>query len=532
MMFGSQDVTSALERHANQVSITAQSYDDYKAELIRAANAARYVVDAEGNLADAGGGVVQANYVMSESFYKAMIRARQLSAELEAGTGYLEGWAGKTRDVEAAAGRLAALQSLQMPETKVGGFSGAITGYQEFMAERERITQQGLEEIAAIEAEYSGRRYTTVAADELAIAELQHNAIQQRSRFTGAVLYGATEEARHLAALQAEAYEDSYAKQMSAAQAHSVMVSGITARQRDEQIGTVEEQQATALAKLEAGYEEQRAATRQHFGEMQTMYLANVLATTELDDAQRAMVEDTLREMRLKFGLVTQDGLKLEEMEGILHERMLDVEGSTGKYAETMDALNTASEDAVLSGEEFRGILDLVDEGTRNLMEEAFPGLVAKTGEFGDALDRSNRGMLLFEDKRAPGAAKAMKETLTPETSLFAEYAAGAANAVKGINEELDRLDGRHVKASIDIHTGGGVPSYQHGTNYVQETGLAYLHEGERVIPAAGTPATSGAGANWTGNINVYGVSDPQAAAARVLQILQDRGIVSGAALR
>jgi hypothetical protein len=37
---------------------------------------------------------------------------------------------------------------------------------------------------------------------------------------------------------------------------------------------------------------------------------------------------------------------------------------------------------------------------------------------------------------------------------------------------------------SESIYGSGGIPGYQHGTNYVPHTGLYTLHEGEKVIPA------------------------------------------------
>ena len=69
------------------------------------------------------------------------------------------------------------------------------------------------------------------------------------------------------------------------------------------------------------------------------------------------------------------------------------------------------------------------------------------------------------------------------------------------------------VPKSIDITTnyrstgtppweqpGGGAEEYQHGTDYVPRTGWAYLHEGERVIPAAQNRAGDAMQFNITAN--------------------------------
>ena len=79
------------------------------------------------------------------------------------------------------------------------------------------------------------------------------------------------------------------------------------------------------------------------------------------------------------------------------------------------------------------------------------------------------------------------------------------------------------------------IPEHAVGTPYVPRTGLALLHRGEAVLPtdeAAAYRRGGMGGGTWHGDININGAGDPQATAAAVMQALQDRGILSGSALR
>jgi hypothetical protein len=57
--------------HADDVIVTAQSYAAYEAELERAAKAAGYVIDEQGNLLQQGRGIIETNYLVAESVYDA-----------------------------------------------------------------------------------------------------------------------------------------------------------------------------------------------------------------------------------------------------------------------------------------------------------------------------------------------------------------------------------------------------------------------------------------------------------------------------
>lgn len=83
-----KQVQTALRDHARQVALTDMTYEQYTAELQRAAKAAGLVVDAEGNLTRVSrtrGGVIieviQANYQLAESERDAARAADELAAE-------------------------------------------------------------------------------------------------------------------------------------------------------------------------------------------------------------------------------------------------------------------------------------------------------------------------------------------------------------------------------------------------------------------------------------------------------------------
>ena len=187
-------------------------------------------------------------------------------------------------------------------------------------------------------------------------------------------------------------------------------------------------------------------------------------------------------------------------------------------------------------------MMGMVDEGTRELLKEAFPELLTATGDISEKFDDINTNMETMSEDRIPDAADSLKEKMNPELAHAAEYTAGWANAVDGVNKGLDKLDGRHVAASIDIQGivpgSGGATQRQHGGPVTAGEPYVVGEDGpELFIPASSgnimpNGATGGSVTTWTGDINVSGAGDPNATAAAVIQKLQDRGILPRTAVR
>ena len=76
-----------------------------------------------------------------------------------------------------------------------------------------------------------------------------------------------------------------------------------------------------------------------------------------------------------------------------------------------------------------------------------------------------------------------------------------------------------HIQEAVavlqQLATGTGLPSFQHGTAYVPQTGLAWLHQGERVVPSHG----GGSGASIV--IHVHGAADPDRTAEAVVRHIE-----------
>jgi hypothetical protein len=113
--------------------------------------------------------------------------------------------------------------------------------------------------------------------------------------------------------------------------------------------------------------------------------------------------------------------------------------------------------------------------------------LLKKTGTWGDTI--------LYNDLResgAKGAARATSEKMAED--IAKKYGsienlkekAAALPENYGSNPYQDIIDNLNNQNEI-----AGLPAYEIGTNYVPNDGLAFLHEGEAVIPKAYNPAVS-----------------------------------------
>jgi hypothetical protein len=157
---------------------------------------------------------------------------------------------------------------------------------------------------------------------------------------------------------------------------------------------------------------------------------------------------------------------------------------------------------------------------------------ITKTGELGQSLDE------LPDNVRVRLERQGFDEAIT---------------AAKEVREAINRIPSERtirirVERSIakmekieEMESSG---NYQLGTPRVPETGLAYLHAGEAVLPvreavayraaltAGGAAAGAMGGSRWRGDVNIYGATDPERVAAVMMRELQDRGMLPRTALR
>jgi hypothetical protein len=65
-------------------------------------------------------------------------------------------------------------------------------------------------------------------------------------------------------------------------------------------------------------------------------------------------------------------------------------------------------------------------------------------------------------------------------------YASGAAATIgTAAANALSQTSGATIKGAHHKADGGRIPAYEQGTAYVPKTGLAVVHKGEKIIPAA-----------------------------------------------
>lgn len=83
----------------------------------------------------------------------------------------------------------------------------------------------------------------------------------------------------------------------------------------------------------------------------------------------------------------------------------------------------------------------------------------------------------------------------TMSGATLAQAIYGKAMQVGTTQAEIAAAIGWSTDAVSEFFLGAGIPKFAQGTNYTQE-GLAYLHEGEAVIPRAYNPAANGGASN------------------------------------
>jgi hypothetical protein len=105
LMTGTQDINTLLAQHADQVALGSVSYNDYAEELKRAAEAAGYVVDADGNLVakyNVLAGVthqyIKENYLLTQGQYDTVRAAQKSKTAYDEATVGISHWMHATQE--------------------------------------------------------------------------------------------------------------------------------------------------------------------------------------------------------------------------------------------------------------------------------------------------------------------------------------------------------------------------------------------------------------------------------------------------
>lgn len=180
-----------------------------------------------------------------------------------------------------------------------------------------------------------------------------------------------------------------------------------------------------------------------------------------------------------------------EEMESIADVQQKALKAATDEskraaeiWVRAADELQAQSEDLVYTWDQFGNRLTLSRDAW-----EAMQDQIRKAGEeanrfegaINNAFDRAVRG--------AESATEVIKNLI--RELAYVELQKRVFEPVsKGLSAALDRAFGGSGSAEASLNTMAGaavqgLPAYAAGTDYVPRTGLALVHQGERIIPAS-----------------------------------------------
>ncbi len=260
---------------------------------------------------------------------------------------------------------------------------------------------------------------------------------------------------------------------------------------------------------------------------------------------------EALSQLAVTLGVATDKEIQLALAGQELMDSLAAGTKSPEEVARAWESLEWAQSGAAQAATIAAAEMDVM-KGRLADTEAIVPGLTEGFGEMGPTLDDSvekfgamgdeaeliNEQFGTMSEETVPTTVDALNTKLHPSLRLINEDASGIAGSLKNTRKEMEWLDGRHIVTTLELRRigegPGRAPSYQHGTPYVPETGLALLHQGEAVLPPAEAAAyrQGGSSTSWTGDIVVNGVSDPAAVAARVRRELEDRGLIPKVGLR
>jgi hypothetical protein len=200
----------------------------------------------------------------------------------------------------------------------------------------------------------------------------------------------------------------------------------------------------------------------------------------------------------------------IAELSG-LTDSQLSIEEQTQKTLQAQS--DRLADQAKLLKDGFADQVSVLDDiyGNAQKQLDAANGLNVSVLSIGDALAVFNSTVLALTAERAsqglataPGVAAsratAIRDYITSAMGAglsgtdLANTIASKAKEV-GTNEaEIARAIGWDQSKVRDFFAGAGIPQFAVGTNYVPADTLAYIHQGEAIVPAAYNPAATGVG--------------------------------------
>jgi len=242
----------------------------------------------------------------------------------------------------------------------------------------------------------------------------------------------------------------------------------------------------------------------------------------------------------------------IDTSSGALWQLLVDTADAGGYTADEIErigiATGTTTPTIIASGEAFSRLGGLMEAGiiSADGIIGANLALAQSSGEHGAAAVKQAEYIMDVDEAlfNVQEQATDLMGLQPLNLSIVSDGLDYASQKTGEILANMNDIPG-HKSVTIDVRTNYSstgapstfdwtVPEYAGGTPYVPDTGLAYLHQGEAVLPTdeAAAYRAGASGGTWNGNINIDGSGDPQATAAAVMQALQDRGIFSHAALR